>query len=77
VLLGLAHEFDMPAVTLRIKSVLLPSVDYLDDIEFLDQRHPPGTRPDYMQVRALRLGVIDEIVSIPTLHRSYTMTSRL
>ncbi len=62
---------------LRIKCVLLPSVDYLDHVKFLDQRHPPGTRPDYMQVRALQLGAVDDIVSIPTLHRSYTMTSRL
>ena len=28
VLLALAHEFDMPALTLRLKSMLLPPVDY-------------------------------------------------
>ena len=30
VLLALAHEFDMPALTLRIKRMLLPPVGHLE-----------------------------------------------
>jgi hypothetical protein len=30
VLLALAHEYDMPALTLRIKRMLLPPCDFLE-----------------------------------------------
>ena len=49
VLLALAHEFDMPALTLRIKRLLLPPAGYLVDPTHANT--PPANCSDFMKVQ--------------------------
>ena len=51
-LLELAHQLDMPALTLRIKRILLPSSRYLEERTY--SKPPPGNYTDLMRVSDCR-----------------------